>query len=127
MSYLALKHIHLTCVALSGCGFVLRGVLMLRQSPALNSRAARILPHLVDTLLLSSAIALAWLSGQYPFDQSWLTAKLLGLLAYIVLGSVALKRGSSLAVRRNAWIGALLVFAYIVSVALTRHPAGFLA
>ncbi len=151
MSYLALKHLHMTCVALSGGGFFLRGLLMLRASPWLASRPARVLPHLVDSLLLASALTLAVWSGQYPFVQGWLTAKVLGLLVYIGLGSVALraplseqvstykavdvgrnlfrhlylKRGRSRRVRLAAGLAALAVFGYIVSVALTKNPAGF--
>lgn len=124
MSYLAIKHLHMTCVALSGGGFFLRGVLMLRNSPLLGSRGARVLPHVVDSLLLASALTLAVWSGQYPFVQGWLTAKVLGLLLYIGLGTVALKRGRSPAVRLFAWLAALAVFCYVVSVALTKNPAG---
>ena len=54
-------------------------------------------------------------------------AKVLALLAYIGCGSVALKRGRSKAVRGIFFVMALSCFAYIVSVALTRHPAGFFA
>ena len=93
MSYLILKHLHVTCVVLSGLGFCLRGWWMLRESPLRQHRLTRILPHIVDTLLLGSALTMAWMSGQYPFVQGWLTAKLCGLLAYILLGMMALKRG----------------------------------
>ncbi len=125
MSYLALKHLHVTCVVLSGFGFCLRGLWMLSGSPRLGHRLTRILPHLVDTLLLGSALTLAWLSGQYPFAAGWLTAKLGGLLVYIVLGSVALKRGRTPAIRASAFGLALLAYAYIVGVALTRNPLLF--
>ncbi len=121
MSYLLLKHLHVSCVILSGLGFFVRGVLMLKASPWLNSRLARTLPHVVDTLLLGSAITMAVMSGQYPFAQSWLTAKFFGLLAYIFLGSLALKRGRTRAQRAGFFVLALLAFAYIVAVALTRQ------
>ncbi|MDE2585751.1 MAG: SirB2 family protein [Betaproteobacteria bacterium] len=124
--YLALKHLHVTCVALSGGGFLLRGLLMALDSPWLKSRPARIFPHVVDTLLLGSALGLAYVTAQYPFVQGWLTAKVLGLLAYILCGTVALKRGRSKAVRLSFFVLAVLVFAYIVSVALSRNAAGFL-
>ncbi|MDP3440409.1 MAG: SirB2 family protein, partial [Azonexus sp.] len=86
MSYLLLKHLHVTCVVLSGLGFCLRGWWMLRDSPRLSQRLARVAPHVIDSLLLGSAIMMAVLSGQYPFVQGWLTAKFLALLAYILLG-----------------------------------------
>ena len=65
---------------------------------------------------------MAFQSGQYPFAQGWLTAKFLGLLAYIVLGALALKRAKSKAARVRFLVLALLSYAYIVSVALTKNP-----
>ncbi|MBA3997328.1 MAG: regulator SirB [Candidatus Accumulibacter sp.] len=124
MSYLLLKHLHVTCVALSGAGFLLRGLWMLLDSPMLQRRWVRIAPHLIDTLLLGSAIAMAVLSAQYPFAQAWLTAKVVGLLGYIVCGAVALKRGRTKAQRAVFFGIALATFAWIVSVALTRNPLG---
>lgn len=126
MSYLALKHLHVTCVILSGLGFCLRGGWMLADSPLLKHRLAGVVPHIVDTLLLGSALMLAWLSGQYPFGQGWLTAKFLGLLAYIGLGTMALKRGRTKTARAGYFFLALLSYAYIVSVALTRNPLPWL-
>ncbi|WP_153131780.1 SirB2 family protein [Dechloromonas hortensis] len=124
--YLALKHLHVTCVVLSGLGFCLRGWWMLRDSPMLQQRLVRVLPHVVDTLLLGSALSMAFLSGQYPFVQGWLTAKLGGLLAYIVLGAMALKRGRTKAIRARYFVLALLAYGYIVSVALSRNPLPWL-
>ena len=126
MIYQAIKSLHMACVILSGCGFFLRGLLMLRDSPWLASRWARIVPDTVDSILLASALTLAALLGQYPFVDAWLTAKVLGLLAYIFLGAVALRRGRTRSRRMAAWLAAMLVFAYIVSVAITKSPAGFL-
>ncbi len=122
--YLWLKYLHVSCVLLSGSLFALRGWWMLRAPARLQQRWVRVVPHAVDTVLLVSAISLAVWSGQYPLAQSWLTAKVLALLAYIALGSVALKHGKTRAVRANALVAALLVFAYIVSVAV-RKQAGF--
>ena len=125
MSYLALKHLHMGCVALSGSLFLLRGSWMWSGSPRLQQRWVRIAPHAVDTLLLISAVCLAVTSGQYPVAQNWLSAKLVGLLLYIVLGSYALKRGRTLATRRAFFVAALLVFVYIVAVAITKSPFVF--
>ena len=127
MDYPALKALHVGCAVLSITGFAARGMLMLRDSPLLGARWLRIAPHVVDTVLLASALGLAWMSGQYPFAQSWLTAKLVALLAYIAFGTVALKRGRSKPVRTAAFALALVTVLYIVSVALTRNPLGFLA
>lgn len=125
--YTALHHLHVTAVTLSLALFVSRGLLMLAGSPHLHARWARIVPHVVDTVLLASAIGLTLVLGQYPFVQGWLTAKVLGLLAYIVLGSLALKYGPTRTVRTMALVAALATAAYIVGVALYRSPWSWLA
>lgn len=126
-AYLVLKHLHVTCVVLSIAGFFLRGLLMLRDSPLLARPWLRTVPHVNDTLLLAAAIGLSIVTAQYPFVHGWVTAKIFGLITYIVLGSVALKAGRSKGVRVVAWLAALLCFGYIVSVALTKNPLGLLA
>ncbi|HCY63371.1 MAG TPA: regulator SirB [Oxalobacteraceae bacterium] len=122
MSYLAVKHLHMTFAALSGMLFLLRGVLMLQDSALLQQRWAKIVPHVIDTVLLASALVMVFWSAQYPFVEGWLTAKVLALIAYILLGTIALKRGKTKQVRLAAFLAALAVFAYIVKVALTRQP-----
>ena len=121
MTYLAVKLLHLACAALTGAFFLLRGSWMLADSPQLQRRWVRIVPHVIDTVLLASALVMVVWSHQYPFAQNWLTAKLFALIVYIGLGTVALKRGNTKRVRAAAFIGALLVFAYIVKVAVTRQ------
>lgn len=123
MNYLTIKHLHITFAILSGSFFLLRGLWMLLDSPMLQRRWVRVVPHAVDTLLLASALVLVFWSGQYPFVQAWLTAKVLALIAYIVLGTIALKRGKTKGVRTFALLAALATFAYIVAVALTRQAA----
>lgn len=122
MSYLAIKHIHVTCAVLSLLLFSLRGIWMLQDSPLLQRRWVKVVPHAVDSLLLGSALVMVFWSAQYPFVQSWLTAKVIALVAYIVLGAIALKRGKTKTVRMTAFVAALAVFAYILKVALTRQP-----
>ena len=123
--YLALKHLHLTTVILSFSLFGLRGIWMLGDSALLQRRWVRTVPHVVDTVLLASAIGLTLILHQYPFINSWLTAKVLALLAYIILGSIALRYGTTKKMRVAAWIAALATFGYIASVAVTRTPLGF--
>ena len=125
-TYLFLKHLHVTCVVLSITGFFLRGVWMLRDSPMLDRLWVRVVPHVNDTLLLAAATGLSIVQQQYPFVHGWVTAKVLGLLAYIGFGMFALRRGRSKAVRAGFWLASLASFAYIVSVALTRVPRGLL-
>lgn len=127
MLYYTIKHVHVFCVVLSGLGFAVRGVGMMCGAGWLRWRWVRIAPHLVDTMLLSSALLLSWMIAQYPFVASWVTAKVFGLLVYIVLGGVALKRGRTRRVRVAAFVVALGVYVWIVSVAITRQPFGMLA
>jgi uncharacterized membrane protein SirB2 len=122
MDYDLLKHLHVTTVVITFGLFVTRGIWMLTDSPRLQARWVKILPHLNDTILLASGIGLAVLLGQYPFVNGWLTAKLIALLAYIGLGAIALKRGKTRSIRVTAFIMALAVFAYLVAVALTHNP-----
>lgn len=126
-AYLWIKYLHVACVILSLSGFAARGALMLAQSPYLNVRWVRVAPHLVDTVLLASAAWLAWALQQYPFVHGWLTAKVVGLLAYIGFGMVALRRGRTKRIRTAFLLLAVASAAYVVWVALTRDPAGPLA
>jgi len=120
MSYLALKHLHVATVVASYALFLVRGVWMLADSPMLARRWVRIVPHVNDTVLLIAAIWLTTIIEQYPGTHGWLSAKVAGLIAYVVLGTVALKRGRTKRVRTGAWVAAQLAFFYIVAVALTR-------
>ena len=122
MDYLALKLTHISCAAISYALFVVRGIWMMLDSGLLRKRWVRTVPHVVDTVLLASAIAMAVIGQQYPLVMPWLTAKVVALVAYIALGMVALKYGSTITIRVSAWIAAQAVFVYIVAVALTRNP-----
>lgn len=123
MNYFFVKHLHMSCVALSISLFMVRGVLQLQSKPWREWRVLRVAPHLVDTVLLSSALWLAWRIGQYPFVNGWLTAKVLALLAYILLGMRALGRNTPEPQRLPFFGAALLSAAYIVGVALTHSPS----
>lgn len=120
MSYLVLKYVHVGAVAVSFSLFFLRGLWMMAAPEKLAARWVRVIPHVIDTVLLVSAIALAAMTAQYPFVHPWLTAKVLALLVYIVLGTVAIRRGRTRRVRIVAWILALTVFGYMVAVARAR-------
>lgn len=120
--YEIIKLVHLGSVILSISGFLLRGYWMMIESPLLQTKPAKVLPHIVDTCLLASALIMVYMSAQYPFVQTWLTVKVFALIVYIILGSIALKRGKTRQIRMLAWVLSILVFAYIVLVALSRTP-----
>ena len=119
------KYVHISSVVLSLIFFVTRGIWMMQDSGLLKNKWVRILAASIDTILLGSAIILAINISQYPFIDSWLTAKVLALIVYIALGMVALTVGRTKNIRITAWLGALLCFSYIASVALTKNPMGF--
>ena len=125
--YWPLKSAHLISLTLSISLFVIRGIWMITSPERLARRWVRIAPHVIDTVLLASAIGLTIVLRQYPFVHGWLTAKLVALVFYIVLGSIALKYGSTLRIRVIAFAAALTVFAYIVGVALNHHPLAWAA
>ena len=122
MSYALLKIIHVASIILSYLLFLTRGIWMMQDSPSLKQRWVKILPHIIDTVLLTSAIALAITLQQNPLSDSWLSAKVVGLLLYICLGMVAMRFGKTRQTKIIAWVAAQCVFAYIVLVALTKSP-----
>jgi len=125
MDYALLKTFHQIAVALSALGFFARGAGSLAGAPWVRSRAARTVPHVVDTVLLVSALAMVWQLQLNPFAAPWLAAKIGGLVVYIAVGMLALRPGLPQPLRATAWLLALAVFAYVVSVAITKNPAGF--
>lgn len=120
--YASIKLLHMSCAWLSISGFLLRTGWSLRESPLLRHPLARKIPIAVDTLLLLSALTLATLSAQWPFQQSWLSAKLVALLVYIMLGMFALHWGKTRSQRALASAAAVAVFAYLLAVATQRTP-----
>ncbi len=123
--YADIKMVHVLAVLTSGTLFFLRGL-------ALNVFGAkwpmiapvRYLTYTVDTILLTAALVLTVIIGQYPFADAWLTVKVVLLVVYIGLGTFALKRGRTANVRLATWVAALAVFAFIASVAVTHNPLG---
>ncbi len=117
-----LKYLHVSCALLTFLGFNLRGFWALRGFPWKRCLWARVGPHVIDSLLFLSGLGLVLRLHQYPFVHGWLTAKLLGLLAYIFLGSIALRFAKSAKMALLAWGGADFTFFYIVAVAITHSP-----
>lgn len=117
-----LKSIHVGCVAASYSLFFLRGLWQWRGSPLMQQRWVKIAPHSIDSVLLASAVLLAWQLGYSPFNSPWLAAKIAALLLYIGLGMVAFRIGKTPRTRVVAWLAAQAVFFYIVAVAVTHDP-----
>src|SRR5690606_2017832 len=123
MTYIAIKHLHVTAAVLSVLLFIIRACWAVTGSPRLQSGFARIAPHIIDTLLLLGGIYLASVLG---WHQPWIAAKLVGIVLYIAVGTVAIKRGKTPAGRATAAVAAVIIFLYIVGVALTKQPMSWL-
>ena len=126
MDYAGWKLLHQGAAVVSVSGFAVRGLASFVGAAWTRRRLARTLPHIVDTLLLLSALVMLWILRLTPGAAPWLAAKIAGLLLYIGLGMLALRPGRPLGVRLAAWLAALAVFGWIVSVALTKNPLGAL-
>lgn len=122
--YLQILWTHIGCVIASGTLFFARGCMMLAGLPVANHKALRRISVVIDVTLLAAAIALTMIIHQYPFVQAWLTAKVLLLVVYIVLGVFALRRGRTRAIRATCFGAAVVVFLFIVTVARAHNPLG---
>jgi uncharacterized membrane protein SirB2 len=125
--YPQIKAVHIAAVAASGLLFLLRGGAVQLGASWAMAAPLRYLSYSIDTVLLTAALMLATILHQFPFAQGWLTAKVLLLVCYVVLGSFALKRGRTRAVRALCWVAALLVYIFIISIARAHHPLGIIA
>jgi uncharacterized membrane protein SirB2 len=120
-----LKQVHVSLALASIIGFILRWTWKMRDSPLSQRTLTKTVPHLVDTLFLATGIALTFTINQYPLSTAWLTAKITGLVVYIVLGMIAMKTTSSRPWRVTAFLAALFVYAWILTVARFKTPLGF--
>ncbi|EPP1032221.1 SirB2 family protein [Cronobacter turicensis] len=124
-AYFAVKHLHILTVVISISLFILRYWWQYRSSPMSLKRWVRIVPHVNDTVLLGSGMALVLITHFYPFTPqgAWLTEKLFGVIIYIVLGFIALgRRPRSQQVRWIAFLLGLVVLYIIVKLATTKIP-----
>ena len=124
--YVLLKYAHTLLAIVTISGFMLRGYWMMSGSSLLAHRVTRIAPHVLDALFLLTGIAMIYVLA-LPVLSPWLLAKFAGLIGYIVLGAIALRRGPTLQIRLVAFVGALSAFAYVVGTALAKSPASWLA
>lgn len=126
--YPQIRTVHIACVVASGSLFLLRGAaLNLFGAGWVRALPVRMLSWTIDTVLLTAALMLMTIVQQYPFVHGWLTVKVLLLVVYIGLGTVALRPERPRKMRIAVWSGALAVFAFIVTVARAHHPLGVLA
>ncbi|MCB1664765.1 MAG: SirB2 family protein [Pseudomonadales bacterium] len=118
--YTLIKIIHMSCAMISVLGFLARGILKINESPLVEKKLVKVLPHIIDTVLLVSAITLVVMSGQYPWVAPWVGAKIVGLIVYIGLGVVVMRTAKTKQARIIAFVLALATAAYIFMVAGTK-------
>jgi uncharacterized membrane protein SirB2 len=118
--YMQLRTAHIGLALLSVAIFIVRGGLVLTDSPARDTPWLKYPSYCIDTLMLTTVIR------QYPFTTGWLTSKVVLLVVYVLLGSIALKRGRTRSVRAVAFVAALLTVGFLFTVARAHHPLGFL-
>lgn len=120
MAYGFIRDLHVTFVVITGLFFFVRAVASVLGAGWLQQRWARTLPHFVDTLLLILGVWMLVRLGLWPTELPWLTAKLIALVLYILFGAWAIKRARTRWGRVVCAVLALLVFGYMVLVALTK-------
>jgi uncharacterized membrane protein SirB2 len=124
--YPQIKLVHVAAVLLSGGLFLLRGLAVQGGSRWGMATPVRFLSYGIDIVLLSAALMLLAVLPYAMFANGWLWVKLGLLLAYVVLGSFALKRGPTAAVRWTCFVAALITYGAIFMIARTHHPLGFM-
>lgn len=127
MSYMAIKHIHLVAVGIGFALLLMRGFLMTTGSTLDKRRWMRIVIHFNYAVLFLAGIALSFKAGLKPGDHPWLMIKIGGLIVLLVLGASVLSRVRSSSARFATWLLGVLLFLYLVSVALTKNPQPWLA
>lgn len=121
--YLLVKNIHIALVLLSGSLFFLRGVwVLLAGSGTTLQRQVNRLSYVVDSLLLLAALLLLIILNFAPLSASWLQAKLLLLVLYVLFGVFAFRAKYSMRVRWLAYIAALLCYAGMYYSARLHQP-----
>lgn len=125
--YFLIKHLHMATAGLSLAFFLLRAWWSVSEAPMLQRRWVKVLPHLNDTLLLTLGLVLMAMLSMWPHQHPWLAAKLVALLVYIGLGTVAIKRGATPAIRGAAALAAVAVFLYMLGAAVHDRPLAWLA
>jgi len=120
--YMMAKHLHLTAVALSILFFIFRFIWSQFDANALSKKWVKIVPHIIDTVLLASAIWLCIILSQYPLVNAWLTFKVIGVVLYIVFGLFALKKAKTAVGRWAFFVAAIAVLMATAMVAVTKQP-----
>ncbi len=124
--YQTIKLLHVGTALLTIAGFLVRGFWMMSGSRLLDHKLTRVLPHIIDTIFLVSGIYLVAQIGAGLLTEAWMLFKIAGLIVYIGLAVVALRRGRTAEIRVMAFVAAIAVFAYTYGVAVSASPASWI-
>lgn len=119
--YDLLKLAHVTCVVISGSLFIYRFARMTARPTLPLSKTLKVVPHINDTILLGCALGMLYVAGINPFTTPWLFAKILALLAYIVIGAICMRSTPGSKQQTVSFVAAISVFAYILLVGLSKQ------
>lgn len=126
MNYLLLKYFHIFCVASSFALFFVRGMWMMRAYPPAQERWAKVLPHIVDALLVLTAVGMIAIAPKLGLPV-WLQVKIGLLVVYVLLVLVVFRLGRNRLQKGAAWLAGLALFLFVTTVAVLRHPLGILS
>jgi len=118
------KALHVGLAVASGALFAGRGVGVLMGAAMPTSRGMRRASQAIDTALLAAAIVLLVTLRLDPLATPWIAAKLVLLAAYIVLGIFALRLARTRGAKAMAFVGALMCYLAIFTVARTHDALG---
>lgn len=125
--YAHIKWVHIATVLCSGTLFLLRGLLVQTGKPGIAMAApVRYLSYGIDTILLTAALMLLTILPGAMFANGWLTLKMVLLVAYVVLGTFALKRGRTQRTRAITYVMALVTFVAMLGIARMHSPLGWI-
>jgi len=119
--YDLLKLAHVTCVVISGSLFIYRFARMNTRPDQPPPKTLKVVPHINDTILLGCALGMLYVAGINPFTMPWLFAKILALLAYIIIGAICMRSIPGSKQQTVSFVAAISIFAYILLVGLSKQ------
>lgn len=122
--YQQIKLVHVAAVVASGSVFLMRGLLVQAGRAWAMATPVRFLSYTIDTVLLAAAILLLMIVPAAAYENGWMAAKLVLLVIYVGLGTVALRRGRTQRIRLACFVAALIVYLSMLAIARTHHPLG---
>jgi len=125
--YPQIRAAHLLAVVFSGTLFAARGLGVLAGARWPLHAIVRYSSYAVDTVLLTAALMLVSVLPAATFANHWLTVKLVLVVVYVGLGTLALKRARTPRGRAICYVAALVVFGVVIGIARHHSPLAWLS